>query len=297
MSSSRRLQKEFRDLSKDPTPGFIAAPMDPNNLYEWEVTIMGPPDTYYEYGCFTARMSFPQDYPLSPVRILGNIAPFLTWLLIVSAYFDSQRSGLWLRCGIQTCIKADKLVHCSLSRYCIHGNFQRDGEVCISILHPPGADPTGYESSNERWSPVQSISTILLSIMSLLAEPNNESPANVEGITFCNFLWELQCVAAAKMCREQPDEFSKRVRQTVEASLGIWWSYAVYTISLNCFRYHLRIELMRHTPQTKCTTQCFIRRIVTLWKKADVIDNVQGKLKCAWTIPVPFVFIVHRRWV
>ena len=38
-------------------------------------------------------------------------------------------------------------------------NFQ----VCISILHPPGADPLGYESSSERWSPVQSIEKILLS--------------------------------------------------------------------------------------------------------------------------------------
>ncbi|CAG8813797.1 9251_t:CDS:2, partial [Racocetra persica] len=30
-----------------------------------------------------------------------------------------------------------------------------DGMVCISILHPPGDDPNMYESSSERWSPVQ----------------------------------------------------------------------------------------------------------------------------------------------
>ena len=75
-------------------------------------------------------------------------------------------------------------------------------QVCISILHPPGADPLGYESSSERWSPVQSIEKILLSgveslwtvfeqfnfqfvtldlsVMSMLAEPNTESPANVD---------------------------------------------------------------------------------------------------------------------
>lgn len=44
-----------------------------------------------------------------------------------------------------------------------------DGRVCISILHAPGDDPLGYESSAERWSPVQSVEKILLSVVSMLA--------------------------------------------------------------------------------------------------------------------------------
>lgn len=32
--------------------------------------------------------------------------------------------------------------------------------MCISILHSAGDDPHGYESAAERWSPVQSVSTI-----------------------------------------------------------------------------------------------------------------------------------------
>ena len=44
-----------------------------------------------------------------------------------------------------------------------------DGRVCISILHAPGDDPMGYESSSERWSPVQSVEKILLSVVSMLA--------------------------------------------------------------------------------------------------------------------------------
>lgn len=43
------------------------------------------------------------------------------------------------------------------------------GDVCISILHAPGDDPNGYESASERWSPVQSIEKILLSVVSMLA--------------------------------------------------------------------------------------------------------------------------------
>lgn len=44
-----------------------------------------------------------------------------------------------------------------------------DGRVCISILHAPGDDPMGYETSAERWSPVQSVEKILLSVVSILA--------------------------------------------------------------------------------------------------------------------------------
>jgi ubiquitin-conjugating enzyme E2 G2 len=44
-----------------------------------------------------------------------------------------------------------------------------DGTVCISILHTPGDDPTMYELSSERWSPVQSVEKVILSVVSMLA--------------------------------------------------------------------------------------------------------------------------------
>ncbi|XP_078118835.1 ubiquitin-conjugating enzyme E2 G2-like [Sander vitreus] len=50
-----------------------------------------------------------------------------------------------------------------------HPNIYPDGRVCISILHAPGDDPMGYESSAERWSPVQSVEKILLSVVRMLA--------------------------------------------------------------------------------------------------------------------------------
>ena len=60
-----------------------------------------------------------------------------------------------------------------------HPNIYPDGRVCISILHE-GVDQYGYESLSERWNPQQGISSILLSILSILGEPNFESPANVD---------------------------------------------------------------------------------------------------------------------
>ena len=68
---------------------------------------------------------------------------------------------------------------CANSILCVHTlimitmefdwSVYSDGRVCISILHTPGEDPLGYESPAERWSPVQSIEKILLSVVSMLA--------------------------------------------------------------------------------------------------------------------------------
>ncbi len=90
-----------------------------------------------------------------------------------------------------------------------HPNIYPSGLLCISILHPPEEDKYGYEMANERWSPVQTPETILLSIISLFASPNDESPANVE---------------AARLLRDDRaganKEFRKRVRKIVRESLG-----------------------------------------------------------------------------
>jgi len=61
-----------------------------------------------------------------------------------------------------------------------HPNVYPDGKVCISILHPPGEDEMSGELPEERWLPTQSVSTILLSVISLLSDPNFSSPANVD---------------------------------------------------------------------------------------------------------------------
>ena len=87
-----------------------------------------------------------------------------------------------------------------------HPNIYPDGRVCISILHPPGEDRFGYEKSCERWGPVQSVEKILMSVISMLAEPNDMSPANIE---------------AAKQWRNNREAYCERVDRDVRASLGL----------------------------------------------------------------------------
>ncbi|XP_006568906.1 ubiquitin-conjugating enzyme E2 R2 isoform X2 [Bombus vosnesenskii] len=60
------------------------------------------------------------------------------------------------------------------------GGYFKNGDLCISILHPPVDDPQSGELPCERWNPTQNVRTILLSVISLLNEPNTYSPANVD---------------------------------------------------------------------------------------------------------------------
>ena len=55
-----------------------------------------------------------------------------------------------------------------------------DGRVCISILHPPGADAMSGESADERWRPILGVEAVLLSVISMMNDPNISSPANID---------------------------------------------------------------------------------------------------------------------
>lgn len=48
---------------------------------------------------------------------------------------------------------------------CFHPNVDEQGNICLDIL-------------KEKWSAIHSVSSILVSLQSLLGEPNNDSPLN-----------------------------------------------------------------------------------------------------------------------
>ena len=129
-------------------------------------------------------MSFPSEYPHRPPKMKFETPIF---------HPNSMSFRLRSVCDAQS--NKGTLVYSS-------------GEVCISILHPPEEDKWGYESAAERWSPVQTPETILLSVISMLSSPNDESPANVE---------------AGKLWRDDPKEFRKRVRRCVRDSQENAW--------------------------------------------------------------------------
>lgn len=88
-----------------------------------------------------------------------------------------------------------------------HPNVYADGNICISILHPPGEDEMSGERPEERWNPTQTVRTILLSVISILNEPNTSSPANVDA-----------SVSFRKWRLGESDDYERRVRAEVETS-------------------------------------------------------------------------------
>jgi len=67
-----------------------------------------------------------------------------------------------------------------------HPNVYKNGEICISILHAPGVDEqNSIETASMRWTPIQSIEKVLISIISLISDPDSSdagAPANVDAL-------------------------------------------------------------------------------------------------------------------
>ncbi|UJR28138.1 hypothetical protein I4U23_009393 [Adineta vaga] len=92
-------------------------------------------------------------------------------------------------------IPCDYPVHAPRVRFkteIFHPNIYENGDVCIDILQ-------------DQWSEVMSIEKILISIRSLLNEPNVNSPANTE---------------AALLYKEHRNEFDHRIRHDIDKQIN-----------------------------------------------------------------------------
>ena len=118
-SATKRINKELQDLQKDPPVSCSAGPIG-DDLFHWQATIMGPPDSPYQGGVFFLNINFPPDYPFKPPKV-----------------------------SFQTKI--------------YHPNVNSNGSICLDIL-------------NAQWSPALTTSKVILSICSLLTDPNPDDP-------------------------------------------------------------------------------------------------------------------------
>lgn len=164
LAAIKKLTSELKSFEKDPLEGVLVSIVG-DNLFQWDVSIFGPPDTVFTGGYFKARLDFQENYPFSPPKMR-----FVT--------------EMW------------------------HPNVYPSGELCISILHPPGHDEMSGERPEERWNPTQSVRTILLSVISLMNEPNTASPANVDA-----------SVSFRKWREGKDGEYERRVKAIVARSV------------------------------------------------------------------------------
>ncbi|KAK4538290.1 hypothetical protein CDCA_CDCA17G4315 [Cyanidium caldarium] len=115
----KRISKELVDLGKDPPANCSAGPIG-DDLFHWQATIIGPPDSPYSGGVYFLNIHFPTDYPFKPPKV-----QFTTKIY--------------------------------------HPNINSNGSICLDILR-------------DQWSPALTISKVLLSICSLLTDPNPDDP-------------------------------------------------------------------------------------------------------------------------
>ncbi|KAL4729400.1 hypothetical protein ACLX1H_003817 [Fusarium chlamydosporum] len=189
------LKRQLKEMQagKD-IPGISCGLVNDNNIFEWEVMLMISDDCKYYGGMTIPLPSFPP--PSHDFQRYANL------YLLPGGNFRARLSFP----------PSYPLMPPSLTfqdPIPFHPNIYENGKLCISILHPPEDDEYGYEDASERWSPVQTPESILISTISLFHSPNDESPANVE---------------AARMFREEREgkhkDFRRRCRKCVRESLG-----------------------------------------------------------------------------
>merc|ERR1712241_950718 len=115
----KRINKELQDLGRDPPAQCSAGPVG-DDLFHWQATIMGPPESPYQGGVFFLTIHFPTDYPFKPPKVAFTTRTY-------------------------------------------HPNINSNGSICLDILR-------------SQWSPALTISKVLLSICSLLCDPNPDDP-------------------------------------------------------------------------------------------------------------------------
>lgn len=142
----KSIYKGLQKIKKSPNHMFDINPT--LNPFEHNLIIIGPNGTIFEQGIFYGKITYPKNFPYSPPKVY---------------IFNSKK----------------------LDKGLFHPNIYDNGLCCISILHE-GKDNTGYESNDIRWSPAQTIESIILSIISILDSPNIESPANVDAAKMYN---------------------------------------------------------------------------------------------------------------
>ena len=65
LQTMKYLKNEFQQLQNDPilSLGATVGLPNPNNIFHWNITLLGPVDTPYAGGMFFLTADFPDDYP------------------------------------------------------------------------------------------------------------------------------------------------------------------------------------------------------------------------------------------
>jgi ubiquitin-protein ligase len=159
------LQSQLRELLQAPPPGVNAGPADEDDMLTWIGTLQGQPGTPYDGGVFMLDLRFPPTYPVGCPFSRRDRTRFPR-----ATTPPNPRTKKTLPTHQKPTTKTTKQYdppHVRFSTPIYHPNVNDRGEVCLSILFKTCSWDRG-------WSPALSVSSVLLSLLVLLAEPNTE---------------------------------------------------------------------------------------------------------------------------
>jgi len=98
-AATKRLTKEYQNISKNPPPYITAHPSE-NNILEWHYILTGPPSTPYEGGQYWGTLVFPPNYPYAPPAIRmhtpsGRFQPSTRLCLSISDFHPKSFNPAW----------------------------------------------------------------------------------------------------------------------------------------------------------------------------------------------------------
>ena len=120
----KALKKRLYDFNKENYQNIWANPINDDDLFNWEASILGPDESPYEGGIFHLKMYFPTDFAFKPPK----------------CYFTTK---------------------------IYHPNISSNGSISLDVLM-------------DQWNPALFIDKILISISSLLTDPNPDDFINSE---------------------------------------------------------------------------------------------------------------------
>ncbi|OXV11680.1 hypothetical protein Egran_00558 [Elaphomyces granulatus] len=143
----KRINKELADLGRDPPSSCSAGPIG-DDLFHWQATIMGPGDSPYSGGVFFLAIHFPTDYPFKPPKV-------------------------------------------NFTTRIYHPNINSNGSICLDILRDQWSPaltiskgewdnahcmPQNKYTLARKFAQLTMVSQVLLSICSMLTDPNPDDP-------------------------------------------------------------------------------------------------------------------------
>ena len=70
IQSVRIIKYEFEEISRNPLVDIgVTVGLNNEDIFEWNLTLKGPENSYYKKGIYYLRAKFPKDYPESPPEI------------------------------------------------------------------------------------------------------------------------------------------------------------------------------------------------------------------------------------